>query len=165
MNATALASEAQVSYIRRLLAGRVVDAEFVARCEARLAEGLERRLATRTITWLLARPAKPVTPVVDAPAVPLGRYAVEAEDGHLAFYKVWQGHTGLRVSLQVSDSEQVLSQATGRAVLAKILEVTPLEASKAYGREIGSCGVCGRTLTNEESRAAGIGPVCAGRGF
>ena len=27
----------------------------------------------------------------------------------------------------------------------------------------GSCGHCGRTLTNEESRARGIGPICAGK--
>lgn len=30
-----------------------------------------------------------------------------------------------------------------------------------YGLELGVCGMCGRTLTDEESRARGIGPVCA----
>jgi hypothetical protein len=34
-----------------------------------------------------------------------------------------------------------------------------------YGMLIGKCGVCGRTLTDEESRANGIGPVCAERGL
>lgn len=29
-----------------------------------------------------------------------------------------------------------------------------------YGVEIGDCGICGRTLTDEESRERGIGPVC-----
>lgn len=33
----------------------------------------------------------------------------------------------------------------------------------AYGRLYGFCVVCGRTLTDEQSIAAGIGPVCAGR--
>lgn len=32
-----------------------------------------------------------------------------------------------------------------------------------YGRAHGRCLVCGRTLTNPESIAAGIGPICAGR--
>jgi len=29
-----------------------------------------------------------------------------------------------------------------------------------YGKEIGRCGHCHRTLTDETSRARGIGPVC-----
>ncbi|MES2342166.1 MAG: DUF6011 domain-containing protein [Pseudomonadota bacterium] len=28
---------------------------------------------------------------------------------------------------------------------------------------MGECGRCGRTLTDEASRAAGIGPVCASK--
>lgn len=36
-------------------------------------------------------------------------------------------------------------------------------ALKRYGLELGSCGICGRTLTDEESRALGIGPVCAAK--
>jgi len=38
-----------------------------------------------------------------------------------------------------------------------------LAEAKAYGALYGVCCVCARTLTNEESIAAGIGPVCAGR--
>jgi hypothetical protein len=38
-----------------------------------------------------------------------------------------------------------------------------LEDAKKYGALYGSCIVCARTLTNEESIAAGIGPVCGGR--
>jgi Family of unknown function (DUF6011) len=37
----------------------------------------------------------------------------------------------------------------------------PSEALERYGRETGVCGVCDRTLTNPESIARGIGPVCA----
>ena len=38
-----------------------------------------------------------------------------------------------------------------------------LEAAQVFGRLYGVCGVCGRTLTDEGSIAAGIGPVCASR--
>jgi hypothetical protein len=38
-----------------------------------------------------------------------------------------------------------------------------LEQAKAFGALYGSCVVCGATLTNEDSIAAGIGPICAGR--
>ena len=118
----------------------------------------------------LPKPQAPTAPAVDVPA---GRYAVATEDGAtnaLAFYKVdrptegrWAGYTF--VKLIVSDDEQRLSRAASQAVLAKIAEAGPAEASALYGHEIGSCGVCGRTLTNDESRARGIGPVCAARVF
>lgn len=38
-----------------------------------------------------------------------------------------------------------------------------VEEAAEFGRLYGWCCVCGRTLTDEKSIAAGIGPVCAGR--
>lgn len=38
-----------------------------------------------------------------------------------------------------------------------------LDEAKAYGKLYGRCMVCGATLTDPESIAAGIGPICAGR--
>ncbi|QPX62591.1 hypothetical protein SEA_WOLLYPOG_39 [Arthrobacter phage Wollypog] len=38
-----------------------------------------------------------------------------------------------------------------------------LDAAKEYGKETGTCIVCGRTLTNPDSIEAGIGPICAER--
>jgi hypothetical protein len=38
-----------------------------------------------------------------------------------------------------------------------------LEEAKAYGKRTGTCCVCSRELTNPESIASGIGPVCASR--
>ena len=38
-----------------------------------------------------------------------------------------------------------------------------VEQAKEYGALYGTCIVCGRTLTDEKSIAAGIGPVCAGK--
>lgn len=37
------------------------------------------------------------------------------------------------------------------------------EFGRAYASESGNCWVCGRLLTDPESIAAGIGPICAGR--
>jgi len=100
--------------------------------------------------------------------VPAGRYAIPTEDGarnKLAFYLVnrpeegkWAGK--VFVSMLVSDNGYRLPFATQAAVLRKIAAFGAESASAAYGREIGECGVCGRTLTNDESRARGIGPVC-----
>lgn len=44
-------------------------------------------------------------------------------------------------------------------VLKKIA-ADPFGSAQLYGRELGVCGVCGSELTNDESRALGIGPVC-----
>lgn len=38
-----------------------------------------------------------------------------------------------------------------------------LEEAKEFGALYGVCCVCGRTLTDENSIEAGIGPVCAGK--
>jgi len=39
----------------------------------------------------------------------------------------------------------------------------PASAAIAYGKEFGKCAVCARELTDAESIARGIGPVCASR--
>ena len=41
----------------------------------------------------------------------------------------------------------------------------PEAAARAYGLRFGSCSCCGRTLTNAESRALGIGPICRSKFF
>lgn len=49
--------------------------------------------------------------------------------------------------------------------LAAINEVArdPLAAAVEHGRLTGNCAICGRALTDPESVARGIGPVCAER--
>lgn len=55
-----------------------------------------------------------------------------------------------------------LDPATIKAALDTI-ERDPLAAIKAHGIATGSCGCCGRELTDPESIAAGIGPICAAK--
>ena len=43
------------------------------------------------------------------------------------------------------------------------IAANPLQASMDYGKLTGSCGCCGRELTNPDSMAAGIGPICANK--
>jgi hypothetical protein len=95
-----------------------------------------------------------------------GRYAIQNASGpnDIAFYHVerpehgkWAGKTF--VKQQISDELQRLSRQRTLAALVAIA-ADPRGASALYGQHIGVCGVCGRTLTNEDSRRAGIGPVC-----
>lgn len=50
------------------------------------------------------------------------------------------------------------------ADLRSTIEATindPVAAAVAYGRRTGSCSCCGRELTDRDSVARGIGPICA----
>lgn len=103
--------------------------------------------------------------------VPAGRYAVTAEGGQTVFFKVdrpdegrWKGYTFVKV--MASDEEHPVRGKARDTVLAQIRAAGVKEAMLRYGKEIGHCGHCGRTLTDKTSRALGIGPVCrAGLGW
>lgn len=94
-----------------------------------------------------------------------GRYAVEHQ-GTLKFFHVrngkadsrWAGFTFLDV--QASDDLHSIRNRATKAEILALIAADPQEALARYGRELGVCGRCGRTLTDEESRLAGIGPVC-----
>lgn len=96
--------------------------------------------------------------------VPEGHYAVDFE-GQLRFFKVdrpaegkWKGYVFVRE--QASDDLWPVKNPTRRmAILAKIGQSVE-EAGKRYGREIGRCYKCHRTLTDPLSRQLGIGPDC-----
>jgi hypothetical protein len=100
--------------------------------------------------------------------VPAGRYAVKNKEGTLQFYHVerpstgkWSGWTFL--SVRASDERHpIRDKETKKFILDRIAK-DPKEASLRFGREIGQCGICGRTLTDETSRARGIGPICAAK--
>jgi len=155
------ATERQQSFIASLRSERGVEGTFVG----------TKKEASAEISRLLALPktapaAKASTTPQDAVDVPAGRYAIEV-DGVVKFYRVdrptegrWAGYTFVKV--QASDDLHPVRGTAAQGIL-KAIAVDPREASLRYGREIGSCGVCGRTLTDEDSRNAGIGPVCASK--
>lgn len=98
--------------------------------------------------------------------VPEGRYAVRDTDdeGKVRFYRVKRYEGGaVLVFVQAGDDEHRIYKGAMHAVLKAIVQAGIEESLVLYGKEIGVCGKCGRTLTDDESRARGIGPVCAGK--
>jgi len=74
-------------------------------------------------------------------------------DGDVSVLRVIGGH-----------SDQVLAPAQAVALLERIACTEDIPAAiVTYGVELGVCGRCGRHLTDEDSRAAGIGPDCAAK--
>lgn len=120
---------------------------------SKASEAIERLLAKPTISVPHHGAARKLPEGVDP-----GRYAAKV-DGILRFYKIskkgWMGRKSSDQTLPIALHER----QTALAEIAKDARA----ASIRYGQEFGHCGVCGRGLTDEESREAGIGPVCAGR--
>lgn len=109
-------------------------------------------------------------PVVPAGAVmaeiPAGNYVV-AIDGVDKFYRVQYGKDGgkwagfLFLSVQASDDYYPVKDKGAKAnVLKAIRTQGVIECLARYGHALGKCGICSKTLTNPDSIAAGIGPIC-----
>lgn len=97
----------------------------------------------------------------DAPPVPDGRYAIPKDDGTLMFYSIKNGRSRTFVDVWASDNRWPVKNPEERMRILTAIQDDP-DAGPRFGREIGRCYVCGRTLTDETSRALGIGPVCRG---
>jgi len=65
------------------------------------------------------------------------------------------------VDVWASDARYPIKAVPEKLRILKAIIADP-DAGPRFGREIGRCYVCGRTLTDETSRALGIGPVCRG---
>ncbi len=128
--------------------------------------------ADRTLANVTDVPSETVSPQTTArwsyPDVPAGRYAIRGTDGVVKFYVVdkptegkWAGCTF--VDQQAGDDLHPVKDRARRTDILAAIGVDPLSASRLYGTELGRCGVCNRTLTDPDSIAAGIGPVCASR--
>jgi hypothetical protein len=100
--------------------------------------------------------------------VPEGRYAADI-DGELRFFRVqrptegkWAGYTF--VDAQASDDYHPIRNRAHREQVLNAIGADPEAAGVRYGRELGACCRCGRTLTSEW-RTRGIGPECVKKGW
>jgi hypothetical protein len=73
-----------------------------------------------------------------------------------------EGDYGLQPKYLGKVTPQRLDSRLADDVKSVLLEAAadPLTAAVRYGRETGACSCCGRDLTNAQSIAAGIGPIC-----
>jgi hypothetical protein len=173
MSATAVPpTESQMSFIKSLL-DELQTKHGDDTMRAPLNEAYANRTLTRTsasavIESLIAirdykRSQAPVAPKpVAAPVVESGLYALD-NDGQIKFYEVrngsgkWEGYTFL--DAVASDDRYPIKNRQNRDEILSLIAAAPLDAMKLYGREVGKCGHCGKTLTSDW-RKVGIGPVC-----
>lgn len=111
--------------------------------------------------------------------VPAGttRHAVVNAEGTLTFIRIdkvvdpenkWNGWVFVKHILGPQEIRLGAQKPNGEyrgqwESLLRQIDQSPIDTLKAYGREIGACGVCGLRLTDELSRELGIGPICRGK--
>jgi len=159
------------------------DFEFLVSLKRRAAAngGLSRREAKGVLNCMRAenRRSVPQEPSgrFDLSGVPDGEYAVRTPDGEfeVAFYTVdrgregtgWEGFIFVRTGGR-SDGHPVGRQAPGSTayvgkVPERISEIArdPKAAALLYAEKTGRCYRCAALLTDPESIARGMGPICA----
>lgn len=178
-------TEPQARYVVGIAQTREgVTPEMLESLRIRLEQGFAKYAASQFITKYkdLPRKAKPVSaagmeaiaPGADSqeflaaqsvvktrPEVADGRYAVEHE-GVLKFFKLKNGRKAGYVFLdvQASDDWYPIRHPHRIDEILALISADELTAARRYGQELGKCSRCGRTLTDETSRAYGIGPDC-----
>jgi len=164
------ATEKQVSYLQGLRDGKDLstlspeqrawldDADFTKVPKRRASDVIEQ---LKELPWKPREEGNPQFAEMWNLEVKTGRYAIAGEDGALRFYSVKRDEerTAVWVDVWASDTRYPVRAIPQRLEILKAIAADP-DAGPRFGREIGKCYVCGRTLTDETSRSLGIGPIC-----
>ena len=153
-----MASDKQVAFVTKLLAEKnlAMIAELALAIQDSLESGLTKQGASAAIDALLPLPRKPLMNE-DGAAVSEGYFYVEG-----LIYKVQAAKSSGNLYAKVF-SESGYEYAPGAMRLMASAQRLTLEQAAEAGVKTGRCVVCARLLTDPESVAAGIGPICAGR--
>lgn len=147
------ASDAQIKFLRSLLVEKIEDE---AQSAAALAWLDSHKLSKATASAKISK-------YKDMPTV---RRAFDLDEGMYRvgddIFKVYFTQAGHIATKQLTEDG---FEYTGRKPLAMIKPEhrMTLDEAKEYGKVTGTCCNCGRMLTNEESIASGIGPICASK--
>jgi hypothetical protein len=186
-NAEPLATERQVDYLKALRDGKDLaglTTEQVAWLISVDFATVPKRRASDVIEQLTKLPWKPKNEQeaaerdfkannqlpVSASGIPDGYYAVKGVEGHkneVSFFRLRSPKQGNWVGYQFTDQvvghgkRYPVKDSVARDKIHKMIEEQGIVAcQQLYGQEIGACGRCGRELTDDTSRARGIGPDC-----
>ena len=154
------ASEKQIAFIKNLLAER----PSFDRSSLPHPDTMTTRDASRVIDALKAMPRETKK---DAPSTPaITEAGMYMKDG--VIFKVQKavhgsGHLYAKKLAGGVTEDFYFEYAPGVVKTLSPSDKMTLEQAKEFGALYGTCCVCGRTLTDENSIEAGIGPVCANK--
>lgn len=164
------ATEKQIAYLEGLRSGKdltslediqkawLAEADFSTLSKSRASDVIGK---LKDLPWKPRETDQPMFAELMNLGVQSGRYAIPGEDGALRFYSVSrdEDRPACWVDVWASDARYPIRAIPQRIEILKAIAADP-DAGPRFGREIGRCYVCGRTLTDETSRSLGIGPVC-----
>lgn len=148
------ASPKQISFIESLLEKRetslTIDPSSLTKSEA-----------SALIAELLNAPYKSArSEYAPTPTVEEGMYRRPSDN---AIFRVMTAKTSSnRYAKKLDQENGGWDYEKGAIYTLKPEFAMTLDQAKEFGVESGVCCVCARTLTNPDSIAAGIGPICAG---
>lgn len=147
---TSAPSEAQLSFIASLLKQKGVERDL---------SELDKAQASKLIGELKALP-NTAQLATSAAKLEAGMYI---KDG--VVYRVKISGKGFPYAEQLvhEDGRSSFDYAAGAVRNLIADDKLTLEQAEAYGQEHVVCCMCARELTNEESKARGIGPICAAK--
>jgi hypothetical protein len=174
------ATDPQKSYLRKLAAERLAASmgatsdERVARVNTWVKNGLTKRQASQSISWLQSLPidSTPTATVADVKSVNSaltpGVYEV---DNHIYVVKPNRAKTRLYAKRLIETHSERLTESGDKVKIEFVYEsgaifnIKPehrmdFERAKALTIRYGRCIVCGRGLKAGKSVEQGIGPVC-----
>lgn len=159
------ATERQIAFIATLVKEREIDSIPTSTLDVARAEVMAREftmVAARTLINALMTCPKIKTKTEAPVDPPEGMHRL----GHV-IYKVQRaihgsGNLYAKRLTKYGDKWKFEYAPGGIHKLSADTKMT-LEQAKKFGMLYGTCCVCGRTLTDENSIKAGIGPVCAGK--
>lgn len=165
------ASDKQMDYVLDVLQkDRRLPVEYQVRTRDDL-ERLERDEVSSLITMLKSFPLKNVEGKVTEWTMPAGRYALHWEKDGWSFYQVnkpitgrWKGYTFIvRLIGAPGDYRQVQMGRRDREEALAAIQEDPKAAAVDFGRETKTCFRCHSPLTDPDSIARSMGPICAGK--
>ncbi|HEX4502174.1 MAG TPA: DUF6011 domain-containing protein [Scandinavium sp.] len=165
-----MASERQLSFIKDLILSKnVIDRDGAL---ARLNSG--ELTLDQASTWIGELKALPYRPKVQKTwtvpeNIPDGRYAIVGKDRNFKFFRVVTRNpdtiNATRIVQKVlgapGDFRYVRPTESEWTMAVEEITKDPGFHSALFGMKVGACGVCGSPLTDPESIALGIGPICA----
>lgn len=163
ITSTRPASLSQTRFLRALLAERRLDDAHTEKYLDLIETGqMTLPFASKTIEWLRKQPYRYDTPA-ELLVTEEGMYRFDG-----VIYKVQRSRSTRHLYAKrlhgdtTTEWHFTYAGSPNRLGLTAAHRMT-LEEAAAWGAQFGTCCVCAATLTNPESIAAGIGPVCATR--
>lgn len=161
------AAEAIEYLAKRNLEGRLTDFLLSVHEQAEAGRPLSEKQVAAVLRFK-ANDEKPKTPAAPAPAAVTEDGMYRTEDGTIFKVQVAVHGSGNLYAKKLLPPDEFGGKATFEYEAGAIRRLHPedrmtLAEAKAFGALYGTCCVCGRTLTDEDSISAGIGPICSGK--